>query len=251
MPWIWNRQPQNPARRSREKRMHGCDVFEDLKFRIPALQIRMIFDVGANVGQSSLEFRRRFPSAEILSFEPVPSTFEQLRKNLGSAANIRAFPIAFGADQGQAHVVIQKKSVNNSLRQTVAEPVPSGAAFETVEIDTLDAFCARERIAQIDFLKIDTEGWDLEVLRGGNVLLSEHRVMCLQAEVGMNPFNHKHVPLHEIQEHLESRGYVLFGLYDQTPEWNGAARLQFCNAVFILAELAEGTNARRRPAARP
>jgi FkbM family methyltransferase len=252
MRWIWDRKrmrsggsPRAAGEPGRMRRMHGADLFADLQRRAPALPVNVVFDVGADVGTSALEFRRRFPAAVIYCFEPISATFGRLEQNLGRAAGFHPFPIAFGSAPGRARVVLQELSLNNSLQQTVAEPFPPDAAFEMVEIDTLDAFCARKRIGQIDLLKIDTEGWDLEVLRGGSGLLSERRVKLVQAEAGLNPHNRKHVPLRGIQEFLEAAGFVLFGLYDQTPEWTGEARLRFCNAVFILSELADAERGHR------
>jgi FkbM family methyltransferase len=249
MGWFFNRKEKHKPRDQdpppQAVQVHGFNLFMDLEHRIPGLPIAVIFDVGANVGQSTLEFRRCFPAAKIFCFEPVGSTFETLEKNVSGDPNLRAFRIALGSREGSAPMAVQKKSVNSALLRSPTAHVPPGATVEMVEVNTLDAFCLKTGIARIDFLKIDTEGWDLEVLKGGNAVLAGHQVKIIKVEAGMNPFNRKHVPLRELQSHLESLGYALFGLYDQTPEWSGKARLRFCNAVFLPSELADEPRYRR------
>jgi FkbM family methyltransferase len=222
----------------REEKTHGLSLYEDLARRLYQFHPGVIFDVGANIGQSARKFRSRFPDSEVFCFEPVESTFAELQAALAGDGRVRLFPLALGASCGSARIQLQERSDNNSLRRSAEEDqsprddLPS----ETVEVITLDDFCAQHDIPQIDLLKIDTEGYDLEVLKGAENILRNAGVTLIQVEAGMNPFNTKHIPLHDLQEHLEARGYVLFGLYDQTPEWSGVARLRFCNAVFIHSE---------------
>ncbi len=194
-----------------------------------------IFDVGANIGQSAQEYRRRFPAADLYCFEPVPSTFQELCKNLEVSDKTHAFPLAFGSKPGRVGVVLQSHSSINSLLNTVEPPFPEGIQAEIVDVDTMDNFCRIHEISQMDYLKIDTEGYDLEVLKGAEDLLQRRCVTFIQVEAGMNPYNQKHVPLKILQDFLEAHHYVLFGLYDQTFEWRGEARLRFLNAVFILS----------------
>jgi FkbM family methyltransferase len=215
--------------------IHGCDVFLDIHRHLPDYAISTIFDIGAHIGQSAREFRMRFPAADIYCFEPVPSTFRKLCANIGSSEKIRTFPLAFGSSPGSADVILQPDSSNNSLQNTAKPPLPEGSRTERVDIDTLDDFCHAHDISQIDYLKIDTEGYDLEVLKGAEDIMRRRCVTFIQTEAGMNPYNQKHVPLRTLQEFLEAHHYALFGLYDQTLEWTGEARLRYCNAVFILS----------------
>ena len=88
---------------------------------------------------------------------------------------------------------------------------------ETITLTTLDIYCEERGIEEIGLLKIDTEGFDLEVLKGGAEMLKHQRVSFIQTEAGMTRFNTKHVPFHDQQQVLAEMGYVLFGIYDQTP----------------------------------
>ncbi len=68
-------------------------------------------------------------------------------------------------------------------------------------------------------MKIDTEGYDLEVLRGAESLLTHQRVDLVQVEAGMNRDNHRHVTFILLTEYLERFNYRLFGIYNQSGEW--------------------------------
>jgi FkbM family methyltransferase len=216
---------------------HGLHLFCDLRTRVPSLTIETVFDVGANVGQSARKFRRNCPSARIYSFEPFRSTFEQLRENTRPLANVECVNLALGSESGEVTVAAQPQSVSNSLRAGAGR-AGTGAA-EVVRVETLDGFCAGRGIERIDLLKIDTEGYDLEVLRGAEGMLRAGRISLIEVEAGMSRRNSKHVPLADFVRHLEGRGFVLFGVYDQTPEWNGDACLRFSNPVFIAERLVQ------------
>lgn len=211
----------------------GLDFRRDSDRRAPQVSFATIFDVGANVGQSARRFASWFPQATVWAFEPFAEAFEQLQQATREL-DTRCFKLALGSRPEALTVALSPLSVNNSLRNATVDP--SG---ETVEVTTLDAFAATHEIAHIDLLKIDTEGWDLDVLRGADRLLLSSQIAFVQVEAGMNPHNPKHVPLAGLQEHLEARGYTIFGLYGQRPEWSGEARLRFVDAVFCSATVAE------------
>jgi FkbM family methyltransferase len=210
----------------------GMDFRRDSDRRAPQVSFETIFDVGANVGQSSLRFASWFPRATVWAFEPFAEAFEQLQQAT-RALETRCFKLALGSRPETLTVALSPLSVNNSLRNVTVDP-----CGETVEVTTLDAFAATHEIPHIDLLKIDTEGWDLDVLQGADRLLLSSQIAFVQVEAGMNPHNPKHVPLARLEEHLEARGYTIFGLYGQTPEWTGEARLRFVDAVFCSATIA-------------
>lgn len=211
--------------------LHGIDVCEDLRRRSVVPQV--IFDVGANVGQTALSFARAFPGASIYSFEPFLKTFDRLTRNTESVASIRREKIALGATNGRMSVRLQRSVLNSLVPAALEASADARQPAETIDVETLDSYCERRGVTRIDFLKVDTEGYDLEVLRGGDGLLRAQSIDFVQVEAGMNSDNHKHVPYGAFLSHLEPLGYVLFGIYDQTPEWSGEARLRYCNPVFV------------------
>jgi len=208
----------------------GFEFYFDLRKYHPDYHPKTVFDVGANTGQTVIKWNKFFPKAEYYCFEPVSATMEILKKNTAKFHNIHYYQCALGTEKKQAEIVLCKDSSLNSFVETVKE---IGERTETVQINTLDEVCRLESIRYIDVLKIDTEGFDIEVLKGATSMLNRNRISFIQVEAGMNPHNKLHIPLQEFVDYLTPYGYVLFGIYEQHLEWTGEKRLSFSNPVFI------------------
>ena len=216
---------------------HGFDLRLDLRNRLPGYSVETLIDVGANIGQSAMAYLESFPGCRIFCLEPIASTFEQLRTNLGGVANVHCFQVALGAERRRGRMVFFPEGFSQLsylLCDHDESRLPAGAHLEEVEIDTLTDFCRRHQIERVSLVKIDTEGHDLEVLKGATYMLEEHRVDLVQVEAGMNRENRRHVPLEALKTFLEERGYYLFGLYEQVSEWPaGEPHLRRSNLVFL------------------
>jgi hypothetical protein len=140
--------------------------------------------------------------------------------------------LALGEKVGIASLL---NSENLAMRRIAAEEASTSADSETVPVSTLDAFCGENGVERIDFLKIDAEGFDLQVLRGGRGLLSRERVAVVQCEVGLDPDNRDHCPYDAVRDELLGMGYRLFGFYQQKPRESQALRR--ADAVFASPAL--------------
>jgi len=80
----------------------GTDFFYDLERHIPDLHINTVFDVGANVGQSTIRFLKAFPDAKIRAFEPVSRNYAQLRQAVGNNVRVITYNMGLGAEAGTA-----------------------------------------------------------------------------------------------------------------------------------------------------
>jgi FkbM family methyltransferase len=190
-------------------------------------KIKTIFDVGANIGQSAIKFRTAFPDATIHCFEPIKDTFEELVGNVNGYASVRCHQIALGNKEGQESMYLTDQSLTNSL-------IMPGkfVGLEDVKVLTVDGFASDNQIERIDLLKVDTEGFDLEVLRGAQNLLSSGKIAFVLVEVGFHPGDSRHVLFDDVRSFLLKIGYSVFGVYDQTMEWSGEQRLRFANVCF-------------------
>lgn len=147
--------------------------------------IRTVFDVGANVGQFAREALREFDGALVHSFEPHPKTFAELSGRL-SGERIRPVLLALGEFVGNATMFEFRQDggkINSLVPNAHYHQIFAGEAHQIiVPCSTLDAYCADADIATIDLLKVDTEGFDLEVLKGARGMLSEGRVRFVYVE---------------------------------------------------------------------
>ena len=220
----------------------GIEPAQDISRFLPIFQARTVFDVGANLGQSAILFLAWFPESKIYCFEPVGETFSQLQKNFMGNNRIDFFHLAFGHTSTKGKMLLKGKSEMFTLSK-MQEMEASGydaCRTEEVEVATIDEFCRAKEIDRINFLKVDTEGGDLDVLRGAEHMLIEQQIDVIQVEAGMNQKNKWHIPLEILKTHLESKDYYLFGIYDQVNEWpTNEPHLRRSNPIFISRRVVE------------
>ena len=204
-----------------------------------------VFDVGANRGTVSLSLARFFPEAAIHAFEPVAATYAGLRRACSARPRIFAHQLALADAPGEVLMETQACSELNSLRFDA--PAAASLSMERVAVTTLSAFCTREKIAAIDLLKVDAQGFDLAVIRGGESLLRAGLVPFIVAEGGLQPDDTTNQPFLPLNAYLVAEGYRLAGIYEQL---NYGPRLRYLgcfNALYLHPAALEA----RFPLARP
>ncbi|TMM57542.1 FkbM family methyltransferase [Maribacter algarum] len=212
----------------------GINPLNDIQRRFPNHELKIFFDVGANVGEYVDHIQKFFPNAEISCFEPISTTFEILKSHVQNQ-NVNCYQIGLGSENTEMEISIDQNSRSdmNSLVNVVRSDNPD-LVSETIQIRTLDDFCSEHSVTSIDYLKIDTEGFDLEVLKGARNFIQNQYVSFVEVEVSMNPENTFHVDFVEVKHYMENFGYRLFGIYDQMYEWQtGTPILRRTNPVFV------------------
>lgn len=195
--------------------------------------IRLIFDVGANIGQTSLQLLRYYPKTAIHAFEPVRATFEQLVANAASAPNITPHHLALGESPGTLEIEIQQDSQFNSLRYAESAGPMSAGKKETVRVDTVDNFCSEHGITEIDLLKIDAQGADLSVIKGAEGMIRAHRVRFVLCEVGFQADDAVNQPFLPLHSRLGELGLRLCGFYEGMNFGPHAAYIGHREALYI------------------
>jgi FkbM family methyltransferase len=193
-----------------------------------------VLDVGAHVGATIAQFTDAYPAVTVHAFEPASDNLTILRQRFAPDPRVRIHAIALSSTNQDGILHLKRNTSTHSL-------IPLGECIgsEPVQIATMDTFCERERLQAVSYCKIDTEGGDLEVLRGASALLSAQRIDFVQVETSMRHDTKYFAPLWEIDGFLNEKRYELFGFYDQKPWRTGS--LGYFNAVYVRSSLIQKT----------
>jgi FkbM family methyltransferase len=160
----------------------GEDPFHDMR-RLVRNEAATIFDVGANVGQTIDRFRRVLPDSVIHAFEPSATTFRELTERKGGTSKVVLNNLALGSEPGTRSFLENTHPEMNSFLEPGREHLGSVARRADVSIRTIDDYCTTQQIQYIDILKSDTQGFDLEVLKGARGLLRSNRIHMIYMEM--------------------------------------------------------------------
>jgi FkbM family methyltransferase len=218
----------------------GADLFYDIQEKIGYKSLNVLFDVGANVGQTRNWFRYYKPHAKIFCFEPVKSTFGQLVKNSKHDCNCVLENLAFAEKSGEKTIRLFEANlaVLNSLNDFLMNN-RDGAKEERIKVETLDNYCESNMITKIDLLKIDTEGYDVHVLQGAKKMMEREAISMIYCEAGFHKFNQRNTSFNELSKFLEERNYFFFGLYQvDYRDWKNGNN--YGNALYVHKNAKDG-----------
>lgn len=163
--------------------------------------VRTIVDVGANVGASVLFWHSIYPDASIYCFEPVTSNFEILQLNIQGLSDVQAYNEALGDTDGEL-TFIHSPSLGNEGGWSAFQRGAQGDEMKIpVPVRKSGGRLLDLGIAEIDILKVDTEGAEKMIVSGlGDNLLSKTRYICGELH-GERDF--------EFLDFLESKGFLV------------------------------------------
>lgn len=167
-------------------------------------KIDLIFDVGANSGQTYDSFRWAGFEGPICSFEPNPELFQRLQARAGR--DWQRLPYALSSESGQAKFYLTNNDNSNSLQVPLSYVKVTGEI--SVEKIRLDELWLRQNFpAQRAFLKIDTEGHDLEVVKGAAGVMD--RIQLVMVEACPLPRYQGEPTLSDIVQFMEKNGFCV------------------------------------------
>jgi len=142
-----------------------------------------VFDVGANIGEWTELVLKINPSISVHSFEPCDSTFLELEKNI-KHKNVKLNKVGLDINIGEKIFhIFGSCSVLNSLHNRTCTDVGESTE-QKITTNTVDNYCIENNITKIDFLKIDVEGNDFNVLKGSKNMLKKGLIDVVQFEYG-------------------------------------------------------------------
>ncbi len=168
----------------------------------------MIFDIGGNLGEWSLCVIKKIKDAKIHMFEPSSSIYGVAQTNLQNY-NMKVNNLAVGDKVGKRKFFVYGNSAISSFYKNDDFYTDQ---IELVDTTTIDKYCYSHKLNFIDYLKIDTEGHDLFVLKGAEKMLDSKKINFIQFEYG--PSNiHSKVLFKDILNFLISKNYFVFRIY--------------------------------------
>jgi FkbM family methyltransferase len=180
----------------------------------------VVFDVGANTGQSIDLFRRTLATPRIYSFEPNPA-LAAILKHMYADCGVMVEAMALGSSEGTTKFNVSENHELSSILdvdKNDENPFSDVPLSETISVPvtTIDSYVEKHGITHIELLKIDTQGFDLEVLRGASGILDRRGVDTLLVEVNFASYYKRQASFGEVERFLTANGYRLLTLYEVT-----------------------------------
>lgn len=183
----------------------------------PVFHDHVLLDIGAHHGWFFHCWKNWSPGARIYAFEPYPPAFDKASALYGADADTHIYPEAVGAETGKRRLnVLEQSPVSNSLLEP-DESAWRDVAFRhgdistvDVNVTTIDDIVGREKLGGVYLLKIDTQGFEMEVLRGAADSLP--RVDHIFVESGIRGLYRDAPRFSDVFEFLTDRGFHLMAM---------------------------------------
>lgn len=181
----------------------------------------IVFDVGAHVGETAALYNNIFENAKIYNFEPNQKFFKKLKENikfLNPKNKNKFIPHSIALSNH-----IEKKEyyeysnpvlsgfykIDDKISADISKPVNLVDKF-TMMTETGDTFCQRNNIKNIDFLKINVQGYEIEVINGFTQMLKDKKIKFILAEFDYTGRYEKKVRITDLESLLSNYDYELF-----------------------------------------
>ena len=194
------------------------------------------FDIGANVGSISLALAKAAgPSGKVVAFEPGPPTQRRLRKNVELNPNYR---------EVISVVPMGVSSRPGTLRWKEHDDNPGNASLDAhdgqeVRVTTVDIFTEQNSIDQVDFIKIDVEGMEYEVLLGAVDTLATSKPIVYFETLNLWEERRKRPLFPDMMRLLTDLGYVCFAVTEEGGFEEAAELGQCSDSIAIPRQRAE------------
>ena len=202
--------------------IHKFLVSEILKCKEP-----IIFDVGANDGESIERFEKIFSRFKIYSFEPDENAFKRLKKNYHNKEYIEIYDFGISNRDGNqkfysyAHdkisslMQLDEKSKLYKSRKIAKKSGDDFEKLKNVKIVKLDSFVKDKNISRINILKIDVQGYEPEVIEGAKYLIENNKIDIIEMEIILGFGYSKSISFYDVEKNLYKEGYKLAAInYD-------------------------------------
>ena len=186
----------------------------------------VIFDVGANRGQSITRYKKLFRNPIIHSFEPNIDEINNLKQEYINDKNLFLNNVAVGEKKGKLEFNINAVSGHSSFRNLIPNTTWIKKRSKTLKIDdknyttkkvnteiiTLDDYANEKNLKNIDILKIDTQGFEDKVLLGAQSLLKNNQIKLIELELIFSEIYENPLNIYDVEKILIPNNYKFFGI---------------------------------------
>lgn len=180
----------------------------------------VIFDIGANIGSISLPFAKNFSKSIVYAFEPTFYAFDKLNENLKLNPELkkRIIPIqVFLSDEVKE---VSNQAVYSSWKVDGSKqdhPIHGGILQKATNNQiTLDSFVKEEKLKTVDLIKIDVDGFELDILRGASETIDRFRPIIVFEFMG-HTGDSTNLEFAKYSELFEKKNYKLFESKSKIP----------------------------------
>lgn len=198
---------------------NNCDIHTNGELRFMKRNLgncSMVFDIGANAGEWTKLALKINQNIELHCFEPGSHAFKTLISN-NLPENVICNNFGFSSTKCEGPLyAFENDSGATSLYQR--EGLENGWGLkppkwkEMAKLDTLKNYCHEKNITEIDFMKVDVEGHEFEVIKGGKSLFDSAQVKIIQFEYGGCNID-SHVFLKDIFDFFKDMNYSFYKIY--------------------------------------
>ena len=176
----------------------------------------IIFDVGANLGQSIDRYKKLYPKSNIHSFEPNKHQAKKLAIKYNDNDSVVLNNVAVGEKPGNLEFYINVMSGHSSFKKIIPNTTWLKTRSVTAGIDskkytvekinskiiTLDSYCKSKNINKVDILKIDVQGYEDKVLEGAKNLLEASKIKLIELELIFSEIYENTLSIYDVEKYL-------------------------------------------------
>ena len=201
----------------------------------------IIFDVGAHKGESIMRFKKIFNKPLIHSFEPQTKCFDKLQSLKSSNIVLNNYGLGDIKENKAIHICNDDASssiLNVNTKSNFSKKLKI-IDKEEIKIDKLDNYVKEKKINHIDLLKIDTQGYEENVILGGLETLAK-KVFLIEIEIIFVEYYEKKNSFYKYEKILNDQGFELFSI--SSPNFTNNYRIKWLDALYINKSLMQDQN---------
>ena len=208
-----------------KKQVTHNDFDSIINFLLKDKKKHIYFDIGANEGQSIKRFKKINSQSNIHSFEPTPGLYKKLVQNFNTDKSIKINNLGVADIKSKLNFHTYKYHKINSFvpvdknskfsKSRILASKSNEKEFENIvkiDVTNIDSYCEENNISEIDFIKIDTQGYESKILLGMEKMLSKEKVSIIELELILGFGYERSFSFYDYEKILNNKNYKLIAI---------------------------------------